>query len=225
MDIILNLKKGDILAGFLYVFLFYITYYLIKNGMLAWFNISHPYMAGFLQFFIYATAGELISTRIIASSWKFDKILIFKALVWGIGGIIITLNFKIFFIGIKGAMEEGLLPFRKSPLALAFYTSSASNLMYGPIHSAFTITMGVYLELRMIKKQAICVYDAINTINWEQFVKFIILKCILFFWIPVNTMTFLLPNEYRVICAAILSLFFGILVTMHKLYQIKVLKK
>lgn len=216
------MKRNDWIAVSCYLILFAATYVLISNGILASFNINHPYWAGFWQFFIYATGGEFLSTRIITTHWKMDGTFIYKALIWGIGGMIITLNFRMFFVGTADAMNIGLLPFKGNRIAHAFYTSSANNLMYGPIHAAFTVIAGCFLELRVVKHQQVTVYDTINHIDWSQFVNFVLFKCIPFFWIPVNTWTFLLPSEYRVICAAILSLVFGLLMTLLKLHQKKV---
>lgn len=215
------MKKTDMVALMCYFLLFMGTWWAIRSGILAIFNTDHPYYAGFCQFFIFATGGEFISTRLTTKSWQMNKIFIYKALIWGLGGMLIALNFHLFYVGIADAMNIGMLPFKGNNLAHAFYTSSANNLMYGPIHSAFTVIAGVYLELRVIQKRHISLSYAINSVNWGQFVNFIMFKCIPFFWIPVNTLTFLLPNEYRVACAAVLSLVYGILITILKLSQKK----
>lgn len=217
-----TLKRSDIVALLCYILLVLGTWIAIKSGVLGRFNVAHPYYAGFFQFFVFATGGEFISTRLTTHSWQMNKLFVYKALIWGLGGMIIALNFRLFYVGTADAMNIGLLPFKGSNLAHAFYTSSANNLMYGPIHSAFTVVAGVYLELKIMQKQSISIYNAINSIDWGQFTSFIICKCIPFFWIPVNTFTFLLPHEYRVICAAILSLVYGILITVLKLSQKKI---
>ncbi len=46
---------------------------------------------------------------------------IFKAIIWGIIGVMITLVFTVFFQGAEGAMVKGLLPWKGSRLALAFW--------------------------------------------------------------------------------------------------------
>ena len=129
------------------------------------FNTEHPYYAGFCQFIIFATAGEFISTRFTTQSWQANKLFIYKALIWGVGGMVIALNFRLFYVGTADAMNIGLLPFKGNNLAHAFYTSSANNLLYGPIHSAFTVIMGVYLELKIIQNQPISIFNAINILT------------------------------------------------------------
>jgi hypothetical protein len=42
------------------------------------------------------------------------------------------------------------------------------------------------------------------------------MKTIPFFWIPAHTLTFLLPSEYRVLAAAMLSIALGLILTITK---------
>jgi len=53
--------------------------------------------------------------------------------------------------------------------------------------------------------------DIVSRIDWKEFVSFIILKTIPFFWIPAHTITFLLPAEYRVLVASLLSVALGVI--------------
>jgi hypothetical protein len=46
-------------------------------------------------------------------------------------------------------------------------------------------------------------------IDWHGFVSFVVLRTIPLFWIPAHTMTFLLPPEFRVLMAAVLSIALG----------------
>ena len=60
-----------------------------------------------------------------------------------------------------------------------------------------------------------------NSVDWGELVDFTLFKTIPFFWIPINTVGFLLPQEYRIVFAAVLSLVFGILMTILKLRERK----
>jgi hypothetical protein len=51
-------------------------------------------------------------------------------------------------------------------------------------------------------------------LNWHTQWHFILKKTIPFFWIPAQTVNFLLPEEYRVLFAAILSIVLGILLAI-----------
>ena len=63
------------------------------------------------------------------------------------------------------------------------------------------------------------VRQAVNSVDWGELIDFTLLKTIPFFWIPVNTITFLLPEEYRIASAAMLSMVFGILMTVLRLKE------
>ena len=54
-------------------------------------------------------------------------------------------------------------------------------------------------------------FGTIKEINWDQFIRVIVFKTIPLFWIPAHTITFLMPIEYRVIFAAILGIFLGLI--------------
>ncbi len=49
----------------------------------------------------------------------------------------------------------------------------------------------------------------IQSLNWKVQWEFVFKKTIPFFWFPAHTLTFLLPGEQRVLCAALLSVFLG----------------
>ncbi|MBK5251987.1 MAG: hypothetical protein JJE29_05070 [Peptostreptococcaceae bacterium] len=49
------------------------------------------------------------------------------------------------------------------------------------------------------------------------FVSFVLAKTIPFFWIPAHTLTFLLPGQYRVLAAAMLSIALGLILTLAKI--------
>ena len=164
------MKRSDIWWAVAYGLLAVFTVLFCVTGGFAKVNIAYPYLAGFAQFAVYATAGELLSGRMLEGTWQINRATWFKSLSWGIGGVLVTLAFTVFSQGTRQAMEAGLLPGYGNALAQAFFTSVTNNL---------------------------------------------------FFWIPVNTVGFLLPQEYRIVFAAVLSLAFGILMTVLKLRERK----
>lgn len=50
-------------------------------------------------------------------------------------------------------------------------------------------------------------------------VNFTLFRTIPLFWIPVNTVGFLLPVHYRIVFASVLSMAFGVLMTILKLRE------
>ncbi|EQB89040.1 hypothetical protein M918_22160 [Clostridium sp. BL8] len=56
----------------------------------------------------------------------------------------------------------------------------------------------------------------IKTIDWYGYIGFVVCKTIPIFWIPAHTITFLLPSEYRVLTAALLSIVLGAILATSK---------
>ncbi|WP_324824185.1 hypothetical protein [Sinanaerobacter sp. ZZT-01] len=216
------MKKEDIKWVFAYAVLFAVVMILIITEGFAWANMKFPYLAGFFQFAIFASAGEILSSRILEGEWVMNRATAFKAFCWGGGGIIVTLAFRVFSEGTECVMQIGLLPFYGNSLALAFFTSCTNNFFFAPLHSAAMRVCGSYAELRYKQSEKITVRQAIEFIDWGELVDFVLFKTIPFFWIPINTLGFLLPVEYRIVFAAMLSLVFGILMTVLKLRERRV---
>ena len=95
------------------------------------------------------------------------------------------------------------------------------NLFFAPIHSALMRVCGNYAEIRFLAGQHITPRQAVDSVDWGELIDFTLFKTIPLFWIPVNTVGFLLPQEYRIVFAAVLSLAFGILMTVLKLRERK----
>ena len=123
--------------------------------------------------------------------------------------------------GTQQAMAAGLLPGYGNALALAFFTSCTNNLFFAPIHSALMRVCGNYGEIRFLEGRHITPRQAVDSVDWGELVDFTLFKTIPLFWIPINTVGFLLPQEYRIVFAAVLSLVFGILMTILKLRERK----
>ena len=117
--------------------------------------------------------------------------------------------------------SKGLLPGYGNALALAFFTRCTNNLFFAPIHSALMRVCGNYGEIRFLEGRHITPRQAVDSVDWGELVDFTLFKTIPLFWIPINTVGFLLPQEYRIVFAAVLSLVFGILMTILKLRERK----
>ena len=174
------MKRRDIYWVAAYGLLAAATVLLCVTGGFAWFNAMYPYLAGFIQFSVYATAGELLSGRMLEGHWQINRATWFKSVSWGVGGLFVT-----------------------------------------PIHSALMRVCGNYGEIRFLEGRHITPRQAVDSVDWGELVDFTLFKTIPLFWIPINTVGFLLPQEYRIVFAAVLSLVFGILMTILKLRERK----
>jgi hypothetical protein len=177
---------------------------------------SQPYVFGFFKFALLATVGEIIAGRITTGKFCFAKFVLVRALIWGIIGILITLLFPLFSAGVVAVQDKGLLFGKGSKALSAFLTSVVNNFTFGIAMMAFHRITDTMLELRAIGQKKVKIEDAVRAIDWTAFVKHIVLRTIPFFWIPAHTLTFLLPDQYRVFASAFLSIILGLLLAIGK---------
>ncbi|MGV8981032.1 hypothetical protein [Clostridium sp.] len=210
-------KKGDFLWGA--VLLLWILVLAIPATRTVFIETTdaHPYMGGFFKFFILATMGDLLGVRILKGEWIIPKGFVFKAMVWGIIGMMITLVFTVFTAGTAVAQTTGKLPFAGSKLSQAFLGSSIMNLTFGPMLYIYHKFGDLFIDLKYEKKgESITVKDLVDGVDWYRMVSFSWLKTCIFIWIPCHTLVFLLPLQYRVLASAFLSILLGILVALSK---------
>jgi hypothetical protein len=125
--------------------------------------------------------------------------------------------FDIFAGGVAGAMRKGLLPGGDSRLAFAAFVSTTMNLTFAPAMMLFHRVTDTLIDLRHARPgTAVTLADVTGAIDWQGFVTFVLAKTIPVFWIPAHTITFLLPPEYRVLAAALLSIALGAILAYAK---------
>jgi len=210
------MKKGDFLwlgamAAIVAFLLFPTTHELFND----WTH-AQPYLMGFVKFAILATMGELMALRIVTGDYKKPAGLVWRMIIWGLIGMLITLMFSVFAGGVVAAQEAGKLPFEGNNFAFAFFTSAIMNLIFAPTFMAFHKYTDTYLDLKAETGSSPSIKDITLKIDWYGFVSFVLMKTIPFFWIPAHTITFLLPSEYRVLVAAFLSVALGALLAIAK---------
>ena len=177
---------------------------------------------GFIKFAILATVGEMCAIRILNGNWKPPAGLIYRTLVWGVLGMGIVLMFEIFYGGITHAISKGLLFTGSGHLQgflKAFYISTIMNLSFAPVFMAFHRFTDTCIDVACGEGAG---FGGISTgailarIDWLGFINFVVLKTVPLFWIPAHTITFLLPAEYRVLVAALLSIALGAILAYAK---------
>lgn len=184
---------------------------------------EHPYLMGFVKFALLATAGELISIKMASGRFAKPAYLIARIVIWGIIGVWITYMMKIFFLGSGAMMGAGLLPGASlAPdglpyrLIRAFATAATMNLTFGPTFMAVHKCSDTYLALRAQNGKGVRLSEVIDAVDWKRFVSFTIFKTVPIFWIPAHTLTFMLPSEYQVMLAALLSVALGVILNLRK---------
>lgn len=163
------------------------------------YNNSYPYLLGFIKFFLLATMGELLATRLSTGKYIFKKYFILRAIIWGIVGLLVTYIFGVYYEGVKTVFKNKYLH--------AFMTSVTMNFTFGVVLMATHKVTDTILDHNMDIK-------AVNNIDWNSWINFIVVKTVPYFWIPAHTITFLLPSEYRVLVAALLSIALGFLLAI-----------
>ena len=214
------MKRRDIYWVAAYGLLAAATVLLCVTGGFAWFNAMYPYLAGFIQFSVYATGGRAALGADAGGTLADQPGHMVQKCKLGSRRPFCYPAFSVFSQGTQQAMAAGLLPGYGNALALAFFTSCTNNLFFAPIHSA---DAGVWKLWRdpLSGGRHITPRQAVDSVDWGELVDFTLFKTIPLFWIPINTVGFLLPQEYRIVFAAVLSLVFGILMTILKLRERK----
>ena len=180
----------------------------------------HPYLMGFIKFAILSIMGEYLANRLVYKKWVKVNGVIFKMCIWGILGVLIVLMFAIFTQGVQGAVEKGLLYIGSSsatPVLRAFYISAIMNLTFAPVFMATHRITDTYIDAYSTHRHRVSLSKVIKSIDWSGFLSFVVGKTIPLFWIPAHTITFLLPDEYKVLFAASLSIVLGMILSYAKL--------
>lgn len=217
---------GGAMLGFVIsVFALFAAVLIIPSSREVFENLSgsHPYLMGFVKFALLATAGELIAVKMATGKFSKPCYLIARIVIWGLIGIWITYMMKIFFLGSGAMISAGLLPGNQlAPnsvgykLIRAFATAATMNLTFGPTFMAVHKCSDTYLALRVQKGQGVKLAEVIGDVDWTRFVSFTLFKTVPLFWIPAHTLTFMLPSEYQVMLAALLSVALGIILNFKK---------
>lgn len=195
------------------------------------FNREHGMITSFMKFGILATFGEVLGVRIRTGGYNIKGFGIFpKAIVWGFLGLTIKLAFVIFAVGTPAflsylGINEATLVMQEqlsaSKVLVAFSISAAMNIIYAPI----MMTFHKITDSHIIKNSGKMVSllrpvdfgGILQKMNWEVQWNFVFKKTIPLFWIPAHTITFLLPSEFQVLFAALLSVVLGLILAVASL--------
>ncbi len=212
------------------VTIFFIPFFISREIFEAYyqFNLEHGLLMSFIKFFILATLGELIGLRIKTGRYYYKGFgLIPRAIVWGFLGISIYMAFAIFSSGTPVLLEKigfenasGILHLELSwkKVVVSFSIATALNLFYAPVLMSFHKITDIHiLENGGTLKgffRPIQFARIFSEINWDVQWNFVFKKTIPLFWIPAQTITFLLPEEYRVLFAAFLGIVLGVILAV-----------
>lgn len=210
------MKKGD------FIWLITLTVFVIilvvpstREAFMA-FTSAMPYMGGFVKFALLATMGDLLGARIVKGCYIIPPGIIFRIVIWGLIGMMVSLVFTIFMEGAKAAQNAGLLPFKGATAAQAFFGSTVMNLTFGPMMMAFHKFTDLYADAKFGSRETVTLSSLVDRLDWHSLVEFSWVKTCIFFWIPAHTVVFMLPGQYRVLVSAFLSIALGLLLALAK---------
>jgi len=169
---------------------------------------NYPYLMGMIELGLLGTMGDLLGTKITKGKWNISELKINQViLIWSFIGILFTIAFPIYSFGVEGLLDKGLLPGKDSAILTSFWKSFLMN-------SLFAFPMMVtnrFLHKLIDSNKLFAVWPVIKTfkkMDWQKLFQVVAPTC-LWFWTPVNTITFLLPSEFRVISGALLAIVLG----------------
>lgn len=180
---------------------------------------SHPILMGFIKFFILATFGELLGRKIATKKWQLSGIAIEqRALIWGLFGVSFSFVFPIFSFGVDGLIRIGLLPIFSDgifqTLSVSFWKSFWINLIFAfPFMTLHRITDTLIDQRGLFKRWPFL--KIWKALDWDSMWKGVA-PTILWFWLPAHTITFSLPNEFRILVAALLGVILGVILSILK---------
>lgn len=223
------MKKSDFLFLLLVAVLF--LPFVLSSDLYAWyksFNAAHGMIMSFLKFAILSTLGECLGLRISTGVYNRPGFgIIPRMVVWGILGVGINMAMIVFskgvpqllvYMGMTNAVEVMAASFCMDKFWVAFCISLGMNGIFAPVFMTFhKITDTHILQCGGSVKSLLTpipMTQIITHLNWNVQWNFVFKKTIPFFWIPAHTVTFLLPEEARVLFAALLGVILGILLAV-----------
>jgi hypothetical protein len=224
-----SMKRNDIYFS-LFLILLFLPFFLFENlySFYENFNKDHGFIMSFIKFAILATVGEMIGLRIKSGNYTFPGFGILpRAIVWGLLGLTIKAAFIIFtsgtidllsFMGMENVRSTYTSGLTFGKLLIAFSISFLMNTIYAPV----MMTTHKVTDTHIINTggtvrglfSPIDVTRILKNLNWDVQWNFVFKKTIPFFWYPAHTITFMLPAEFQVLFAALLSIALGLILAI-----------
>lgn len=191
-------------------------------------NNTYGMWMSFLKFAVLATFGESLALRLRTGRYNQKGFgLIPRAIVWGLLGLTIKMAFIIFasgtpiflqYMGFTEAITVMQQAFSPLKLLVAFAISSTMNLIYAPV----MMTLHRITDTHIVANggtirglfRPVLFRKIFNELDWDSMWNFVFKKTIPFFWIPAHTITFLLPENFQVLFAAMLGVALGVILSL-----------
>jgi hypothetical protein len=181
---------------------------------------AHPLIMGMLKFALLGTMGELLGTKVITGRWRLKGIRLHqRIIVWAFLGLVFAIILPLFSYGIDGLLGNGMIPGRNIRLLEAFWKSFFMQLIFAfPFMVFHRITDTLIEKNRLFAKWP--VIETFVNIDWKNMFT-VVGWSIIWFWLPVQTINYLLPPEFRVVVAALLAVALGFILGLAKRLSVK----
>ena len=195
------------------------------------FNAAHGMVMSFIKFAILATFGEALALRISEGVYNRPGFgIACRALVWGGIGVLIKTAFILFaggapavlvYLGVNLPADVLKQDFSPLKLLTAFSISASMNLIFAPVFMTLHKVTDEHIRRTGGRLgrffTPIAAGDILASLDWSVLWHFVFKKTIPLFWIPAHTLVFLMPADFRILAAAVLSVVLGVLLAVANL--------
>jgi len=224
------MKKTDFIF-ILCVILFFLPFFLLPK-VYEWyqtFNGEHGIVMSALKFGILSTLGEVIGLRIQKGVYYEKGFGVLpRAMVWAVLGMGIKLAMVIFstgtplflhYLGMENAVAVMKEALSWEKVLVAFSISVAMNTIFAPVFMTLHKITDIHIlktggTVRGFFSRCINMGETLQAINWQRQWGFVFKKTIPLFWFPAHTITFILPEQWQVLFAALLGVVLGVLLSL-----------
>ena len=223
------MKRSDIVFVIVFAGLF-IPFFLSRRlyDFFVWFSTDWAFTASFIKFAILATMGEMLGSRIRTGIYLPEGFsLLYRAVVWGFLGMTVKAAFMIFgggtplimqHLGMENASAVMAGPVTVARVLLAFAISTFLNIFYAPVLMVTHRVSDLHIAAAAGNRRKLLtvpdVKGLLASIDWNSMWGIVLKKSIPLFWIPAQTVNFLLPEEFRILVAAIYSTVLGVILAL-----------
>jgi len=223
------MKKTDLTFTLAFVAIF--APFFVSDSLFEFFvrfSTEWAFTASFIKFALLATMGEMLGSRIRTGIYIPPGFgLVPRAVVWGFLGMTVKAAFMIFGKGVPSIIEHlGMTgtsaimagPVTPPKILLAFCISFFLNIFYAPLLMVTHRISDLHIASAHGEKGRLFrmpdVAQMLASVEWKSMWGFVLKKTIPFFWIPAQTVTFLLPQEFQILFAALLSTVLGVILAL-----------
>lgn len=223
------MKRSDIIFLFIFVGLF-VPFFLSEKlyDFFVWFSTDWAFTASFIKFAILATMGEMLGSRLRTGIYLPEGFaLLYRAVVWGFLGMTVKAAFMIFgggtplimaHLGMENPEVVMAGPVTGARVIMAFAISTFLNIFYAPVLMVTHRVSDLHIAAAAgDRRKLLAVPDVkllLASIDWNSMWGIVLKRSIPLFWIPAQTVNFLLPDEFRILVAALYSTVLGVILAL-----------